>query len=78
MNARESGGSRWQWLWAAVAILALGLLWHQVFAMTGLLWWDATAAATKVTRPAAPHIQAPATGWVDVDAYLRTHPEWRS
>ncbi len=59
-----------------MAVLVLALLWHQVFVMTGVLWWNAPAQATPVTRPHAPRLRAPASGWVDVDTYLRTHPVW--
>jgi hypothetical protein len=59
---------------AAAAVVAA--LWLQVFAMTGLLWWNAPSAARPVARPAAPRLPQLQTGWVDVDAYLRTHPVW--
>jgi hypothetical protein len=62
--------------WIPLAVLMLALLWHQVFAMTGLLWWDAPAATAKLPRPAAPHLTPAPTDWVDVDTYLRTHPVW--
>lgn len=65
------------WVLAIVALLALGLLWQQVFVMTGLLWWDATGDAQRVPRPKPPTIQPPDTDWVDLQAYLGTHPVWR-
>lgn len=58
-------------------IVAVALLWHQVFAMTGLLWWDAARPAQPVPRPAPPEIQAEPTGWVDLEIYLRNHPVWQ-
>ena len=65
------------WVLALVAAVVLGVLWYQVFAMTGLLWWDASSAATKVARPSPPQIPQLQTDWVDVDTYLRTHPVWQ-
>ncbi|NSW58430.1 MAG: hypothetical protein HPY44_20670 [Armatimonadetes bacterium] len=65
------------WVLAIVAVVALGLLWQQVFAMTGVLWWDAPSDVQKVPRPAPPVIQPPDTDWVDLKAYLGTHPVWR-
>jgi len=61
----------------ALAVVILAVLWQQVFAMTGLLWWNADAPATKAPRPKAPVISPPPSEWVDVDAYLRTHPVWQ-
>ena len=62
---------------AVIAIaIVLALLWQQVFAMTGLLWWNASAALQKYPRPAPPHITPPPTDWVDLNAYLHTHPVW--
>lgn len=64
-------------VWVVCAVVALAILWHQVFAMTGLLWWNAPAGGAKAPRPAPPHITPPPTDWVDLDAYLRTHPVWQ-
>jgi len=62
---------------ALVGIVLLCLLWHQVFTMTGLLWWDAPDRQQPVARPAVVEIAPPDKDWVDVEAYLNTHPIWR-
>jgi len=60
----------------AIAVLVLAVCWHQVFAMTGLLWWAAPQEQQTVARPEAPTITEPDKDWVDVDTYLRTHSVW--
>jgi hypothetical protein len=61
--------------YAVLAVLVL-LAWHQVFAMTGVLWWDAPQSAASVAVPAPlPEAQL-STSWVDPPAFLKTHPEW--
>ena len=60
-----------------LAAITLGFLWHQVFVMIGLLWWDAPAGASPVKRPDPPNIGVLNTSWVDVDAYLRNYPVWQ-
>lgn len=64
------------WAMTLAAAVVLGLLWFQVFLMTGVLWWAAPSAEVPVERPDPPRFRPPATDWVDVDAYLRTHPVW--
>ena len=58
-----------------LALVLLAVLWQQVFAMTGVLWWDAPTDK-PYARPAAPRLPVLQTGWVNVDTYLKTHPEW--
>jgi hypothetical protein len=58
------------------ALLAILLLWQQVFVMTGLLWWNAPRAVAPVTPPSALAQPHPDTNWVDLQAYQNTHPEW--
>ena len=65
------------WALALAAILLLAVMWQQVFTMTGVLWWNAPRAAKPYPRPRAPHIRPVPTDWVDVDAYLKNHPEWQ-
>ncbi len=64
------------WLLVALAVLMIGLAWHQVFLMTGILWWD--APQTVVRQPAPPPLQLEPldTSWVDLSAWQRTHPVW--
>jgi hypothetical protein len=74
-NGRHRPGGRVPpFLLVVVAILCLAVLWQQVFAMTGLLWWNAPAEAARWPRPATPRLPVYDTSWVDVDAYMHTHP----
>ena len=64
-----------------ILVIVVAVLWHQVFAMTGLLWWNAPGGGqvANVSRPAAPpplQIRPPDTSWVNLQAYLKTHPRW--
>jgi hypothetical protein len=65
------------WATALLYVVVLALLWHQVFVTTGVLWWNAPAPGKRVPRPAPPHLPETRTDWVDLDTYLRNHPEWR-
>ncbi len=64
------------WTFILVTVLVLGALWQQVFSMTGVLWWDAPRLEKPIPRPVPPRIAPPPTDWVDLKAYLRTHPVW--
>jgi multidrug efflux pump subunit AcrA (membrane-fusion protein) len=64
------------WLACLVGIVLIGLLWQQVFAMTGVLWWNAPPVEEPVSAPAPLPAATVETGWVDLDAYLETHPHW--
>ena len=61
--------------YAVLAVLVL-LAWQQVFAMTGVLWWDAPQCATPVALPVPLPESRLITFWVDPQAFLKTHPEW--
>lgn len=61
---------------ALIAIVAA--LWHQVFVMTGVLWWNAPTSGIAA-RPAPPPpltLKPPDVSGVNLGAYLRTHPTW--
>jgi hypothetical protein len=62
---------------AILGLLAVLLLWHQVFVMTGVLWWDAPEPGERL--PALPplDLRPPDTRLIDPAAYLATHPDWR-
>ncbi len=65
-----------RWLLVALAVLAIGVAWQQVFAMTGILWWDAPAGAVVQPAPLPLQLQPLDTSWVDLSVWQRTHPEW--
>lgn len=52
------------------------LLWHQVFLMTGVLWWNAPEPGQRLAAFPAPTLTPPNTQHVDLPAFLQTHPEW--
>lgn len=60
-----------------VILLGIGLLWNQVFVITGIIGPDSGLAIGKVPPPAPPDIKDPRTDWVDLQIYLRTHPVWQ-
>ena len=68
---------KYRTLYILLGLLAIVLLWHQVFAMTGVLWWNAPAAGERLPAFETLRLQAPDTHFVSLDAYLATHPEWR-
>ena len=60
-----------------IIIIAVALLWHLVFVMTGVSRWQQT---TSVQRPAPPqpvNLGPLHTDWVDLEIYQQTHPVWR-
>ena len=60
-----------------IVIIAVALLWHLVFVMTGVSRWQ---QVTAVQRPAPPQpVSLPplSTDWVDLEVYKQTHPVWR-
>jgi hypothetical protein len=60
----------------AVFLVVVGLVWRQVFAMTGILWWQAPPAAEHPAPPPAVHFRQAPTTWVDLPAYQKTNPMW--
>lgn len=69
--------SRAQQVGAMVAFLAVvGLLWQQVFAMTGILGGQTPAVAERPAPPPAVQFPPVSTDWIDLSAYLRTNPMW--
>jgi hypothetical protein len=66
-----------QAVWGLVAFLiVVGLLWRQVFLMTGILWWQAPRPVTRPAPPPAAVFPPVNTGWIDLDTYLSHHPVW--
>lgn len=66
------------WLIAIAVVVLVAVAWYQVFAMTGILWWDAPTGATRQSPPSALVLDPPDTSWVDLDAWQRTHPVWEA
>lgn len=64
------------WIACVLGAVIIGLLWHQVFVMTGVLWWNAPEVLQPVPTPAPLSPATVETGWVDLSAYLSTHPHW--
>jgi hypothetical protein len=63
--------------WALAAFLiAVALLWRQVFMMTGILWWQAPRPEARPAPPPPAQFQPVDTGWIDLQAYLRNNPVW--
>lgn len=67
--------------WRSLALIFLAVvlvlvLWQQVFMMTGLLWWNAPQATVRVSPPRPLATGQLDTSWVDLGAFLGTHPEW--
>lgn len=52
------------------------LLWHQVFVMTGVLWWNAPQPAQRLPAFSPVVITPPDTHEIDLQAFLHTHPQW--
>ena len=62
---------------AILGLLAVLFLWHQVFVMTGVLWWNAPDTGQRLPALDTLHLPPVNTHLVDLPAYLATHPEWR-
>jgi hypothetical protein len=60
----------------AVFLVVVGLVWRQVFVMTGILWWEAPRAAQRPAPPAAAVFKQTPSNWVDLPAYGKTNPVW--
>lgn len=60
-----------------LGLLVVLLLWHQVFVMTGVLWWNAPAPGQRLAALEPLDLQRPDTHLVDLDMYLAAHTEWR-
>ena len=67
-----------KWLVVIAVVIVVAIAWHQVFVMTGILWWDAPSAAVQQTPPPALELPPPDTSWIDMEAWQKTHPVWDS
>ncbi|MCX7600203.1 MAG: hypothetical protein N2512_15250 [Armatimonadetes bacterium] len=61
-------------LCALLLAVVLVALWNAVFVVTGLV--EQPPAPPKVARPPAMVLPQADTGWVNLDAWRRTHPSW--
>ncbi len=59
-----------------VGLALVLLLWHQVFVMTGVLWWNAPQPGQRLPAPAPLALTPPDTSQIDLQAFLETHPQW--
>ena len=59
-----------------LAVILLAAAWHQVFVMTGILWWDAPRAAVQQQPPPPLEFAELDSSWIDLEAWQRTHPVW--
>ena len=60
-----------------IIIIAVALLWHLVFVMTGVSRWQQVTAAQRPAPPQPVSLPALSTDWVDLAIYQQTHPVWR-
>lgn len=64
------------WLLTIVAIVVIAAAWHQVFMMTGILWWDAPEGAVHRAPPPPLELKPLDTSWVDLEVWQRNYPVW--
>lgn len=67
-------GGRWPVLWVLLLAAVVVMLWNAVFVVTRLV--GEPPPPPKVTRPLAVPLPQPDTGWVNLEAWRRTHPTW--
>jgi len=60
-----------------IIIIAVALLWHLVFVMTGVSRWQQVTVAQRPAPPQPVSLSPLSTDWVDLAIYQQTHPEWR-
>ena len=60
-----------------IIIIAVALLWHLVFVMTGVSRWQQVTAAQRPAPPQPVSLSPLSTDWVDLEVYQQTHPMWR-
>ena len=75
----QSANGRTNW-WRTVLLMAipLALAWAAAFWVTGMLWWHAPDTAARVDHTPPPaKIHAANSGWVDLELYRRSNPQWR-
>lgn len=65
------------WIVYLVGLLLVLGLWHQVFVMTSVLWWNAPPPAERLTALEPINLPPPDISLIDTKAFLETHPEWR-
>ncbi|HEY3397126.1 MAG TPA: hypothetical protein VGM19_05635 [Armatimonadota bacterium] len=60
----------------AIFLVVVGLMWREVFVLTGILWWQAPRSADRPAPPPPAQFKTPATDWIDLQVYYKSHPEW--
>ena len=70
--------SRWLKIALIVVILlGVGVLWNQIFVITGIIGSQSAMSIGQVPPPNPPEINDPRTDWVALQIYLRPHPVWQ-
>lgn len=65
-----------RWVLTIVIIVLVAFAWHQVFVMTGILWWNAPEPDVQLTAPDPVEYGKIDASWVDIESWHRTHPVW--
>jgi len=79
MDERAFSLTRRKFQRAAVLVLiiiAVALLWHLCFVMTGVSRWQQVTAAQRPAPPQPVRLSPLSTDWVDLEIYQQTHPVW--
>lgn len=64
------------WAFAILVVTLVVFAWHQVFVMTGILWWNAPDPEQQLPPPEPVEWGTINTSWVNLDAWEKTHPVW--
>ncbi len=64
------------WFFSALAVLLIVVAWHQVFMMTGILWWNAPQLVQQQAPPAPLELRPLDTQLIDLEAWQKTYPVW--
>lgn len=77
MSAKLASNVRLRVVLLVILLVGIGLLWNQVFVITGIVGSSPNAAISPLPPPPPPEIKPVSTDWVDLEVYLRNHPTWQ-